>query len=134
MVRDLGGMGVNVSLWDVIDKGYVVGLCIVMVEKVIGIIGGYVDLINGMNWVFCGDFGLDDGVVNSVEDVCKVVWQCYKNGVDCIKIIVMGGVLSVVKDGSGLQFVDEELDVIVVIVMDYGMYMVVYVYGKEGMM
>lgn len=36
-------------------------------------IGGYVDLINGVCEDFKGDLGFVEGVVNSVEDVRKVV-------------------------------------------------------------
>ena len=120
-VRDLGGTGVNVSLRDAINKGYVVGPRIVTAEKAIGTTGGHADPTNGMNRVLRGDPGPDDGVVNSAEDARKAVRQRYKNGADCIKITATGGVLSVAKDGSGPQFVDEELDAIVATATDYNM-------------
>lgn len=133
-VRDLGGTGVNVSLRDAIDKGYVVGPRIVTAEKAIGTTGGHADPTNGMNRVLRGDPGPDDGVVNSAEDARKAVRQRYKNGADCIKITATGGVLSVAKDGSGPQFVDEELDAIVATATDYGMHTAAHAHGKEGMM
>lgn len=133
-VRDLGGSGVNVSLRNAIDKGYIVGPRIVTAEKAIGTTGGHADPTNGMNRVLRGDPGPDDGVVNSAEDARKAVRQRYKNGADCIKITATGGVLSVAKDGSGPQFVDEELDAIVATASDYGMHTAAHAHGKEGML
>lgn len=133
-VRDLGGSGVNVSLRNAIDRGYVAGPRIVTAEKAIGTTGGHADPTNGMNRVLRGDPGPDQGVVNSAEDARKAVRQRYKNGADCIKITATGGVLSVAKDGSGPQFVDEELDAIVATANDYGMHTAAHAHGKEGML
>ncbi len=132
-VRDLGGSGVNVSLRNAIDRGFIVGPRIVTAEKAIGTTGGHADPTNGMNRVLRGDPGPDDGVVNSAEDARKAVRQRYKNGADCIKITATGGVLSVAKDGSGPQFVDIELDAIVATANDYGMHTAAHAHGKEGM-
>ena len=133
-VRDLGGTGVNVSLRNAIDRGYVIGPRIVTAEKAIGTTGGHADPTNGVNRVLRGDPGPDDGVVNSAEDARKAVRQRYKNGADCIKITATGGVLSVAKDGSGPQFIDEELDAIVATANDYGMHTAAHAHGKEGML
>ena len=133
-VRDLGGSGVNVSLRNAIDRGYVVGPRIVTAEKAIGTTGGHADPTNGVNRVLRGNPGPDEGVVNSAEDARKAVRQRYKNGADCIKITATGGVLSVAKDGSGPQFVDVELDAIVATAKDYGMHTAAHAHGKEGMM
>lgn len=134
LVRDLGGSGVNVSLRNAINAGYVVGPRIVTAEKAIGTTGGHADPTNGVNSVLMGDPGPAEGVVNSPEDARKAVRQRYKNGADCIKITATGGVLSVAKDGSGPQFVDEELDAIVATATDYGMHTAAHAHGKEGML
>lgn len=73
MVWDLGGSGVNVFLWNVIVKGKIFGFWIFIVEKVIVIIGGYVDFISGWKKELMGDFGLVEGVINSFVEVWKVV-------------------------------------------------------------
>lgn len=58
MVRNLGdGYNEIVVLCNVIVKGYVLGLCIYMVVKFIVMIGGYVDLSNGMLYLLCFDVG-----------------------------------------------------------------------------
>lgn len=133
-VRDLGGTGVNVSLRDAINKGYIVGPRIITAEKAIGTTGGHADPTNGVNSVLQGDPGPAEGVVNGVEDARKAVRQRYKNGADCIKITATGGVLSVAKDGSGPQFVEEELEAIVATAKDYGMHTAAHAHGKEGIM
>ncbi|MGH1434780.1 MAG: amidohydrolase family protein [Lewinella sp.] len=133
-VRDLGGSGVNVSLRNAINQGFIVGPRIVTAEKAIGTTGGHADPTNGVNHVLQGDPGPAEGVINGVEDARKAVRQRYKNGADCIKITATGGVLSVAKDGSGPQFVDEELEAIVATAKDYGMHTAAHAHGKEGIM
>lgn len=133
-VRDLGGSGVNVSLRDAINRGYIDGPRIITAEKAIGTTGGHADPTNGVNAVLRGDPGPAEGVINSAEDARKAVRQRYKNGADCIKITATGGVLSVAKDGSGPQFVDEELAAIVATANDYGMHTAAHAHGKEGML
>jgi len=131
-VRDLGGTGVNVSLRNAINQGYIVGPRIVTAEKAIGTTGGHADPTNGVNHVLQGDPGPAEGVINGVEDARKAVRQRYKNGADCIKITATGGVLSVAKDGSSPQFVDEELEAIVATAKDYGMHTAAHAHGNEG--
>lgn len=132
-VRDLGGSGVNVSLRNAIDRGYVPGPRIVTAEKAIGTTGGHADPTNGRNQEFRGDPGPAEGVINGPDDARKAVRQRYKNGADCIKITATGGVLSVAKDGSGPQFTDEEIAAIVATAKDYGMHTAAHAHGVEGM-
>ncbi|MCB0636203.1 MAG: amidohydrolase family protein [Lewinella sp.] len=133
-VRDLGGTGVNVSLRDAINRGYVEGPRIVTAEKAIGTTGGHADPTNGLNQALMGSPGPAEGVINSAADAREAVRQRYKNGADCIKITATGGVLSLASDGSGPQFVAEELDAIVATARDYGMHTAAHAHGKEGMM
>ncbi|WP_420459384.1 amidohydrolase family protein [Neolewinella sp.] len=132
-VRDLGGSGVNVSLRDAINKGYVVGPRIFTAEKAIATTGGHADPSNGRNDELTFDAGPDAGVINGPEEAYKAVRTRYKNGADCIKITATGGVLSVAKDGSGPQFTDEELAAIVAAAKDYGMHTAAHAHGTEGM-
>jgi imidazolonepropionase-like amidohydrolase len=132
-VRDLGGTGVNVSLRNAIDQGFVKGPRIVTAEKAIGTTGGHADPSNGVRKELKGDPGPADGVVNSPEDARKAVRQRYKNGADCIKITATGGVLSVAKDGQGPQFQMDELKAIVSTANDYGMHSAAHAHGAEGM-
>ena len=132
-VRDLGGSGVNVSLRNAINRGFVEGPRILTCEKAIGTTGGHADPTNGLRKDLMGDPGPKEGVINSPEDARKAVRQRYKNGADCIKITSTGGVLSVAKDGQGPQFTVEELEAIVSTAKDYGMVTAAHAHGAEGM-
>jgi len=132
-VRDLGGSGVNVSLRNAINLGYVDGPRIYTAEKSIATTGGHADPTNGVRNDLKGNPGPKDGVINSVEDAYKAVRQRYKNGADCIKITATGGVLSVAKDGSGPQFTLEEVQAVVKAANDYGMTTAAHAHGIEGM-
>lgn len=132
-VRDLGGSGVNVSLRNAINRGYIEGPRIFTAEKSIATTGGHADPSNGRNDAIGYDAGPEDGVINGPEDAYKAVRARYKNGADCIKITATGGVLSVAKDGSGPQFTDEELAAIVAAAKDYGMHTAAHAHGREGM-
>ena len=132
-VRDLGGSGVNVSLRDAINKGYIRGPRIYTAEKSLATTGGHADPTNGVKDELKGNPGPKDGVINSVEDAYKAVRQRYKNGADCIKITATGGVLSVAKDGMGPQFTLEEVQAVVAAAKDYGMVTAAHAHGVEGM-
>lgn len=132
-VRDLGGTGVNVSLRNAINQGFVDGPRIFTAEKAIATTGGHADPTNGVRDELKEDPGPKEGVVNSPEDARKAVRQRYKNGADCIKITATGGVLSVAKDGMGPQFKDDELDAIISTADDYGLHTAAHAHGAEGM-
>lgn len=132
-VRDLGGTGVNVSLRNAIEQGYIVGPRIFTAEKAIATTGGHADPTNGVKRELRGDPGPAEGVVNSVEDAWKAVRQRYKNGADLIKVTATGGVLSVAASGDNPQFRQEELEAIVAAAKDYGFTVAAHAHGKEGM-
>jgi len=132
-VRDLGGSGVNVSLRNAINRGFIEGPRIYTCEKGIGTTGGHADPTNGVRKDLQHDPGPKEGVINSVEDAKKAVRQRYKNGADVIKITATGGVLSVAKDGQGPQFTVEEVEAIVSTADDYGFVAAAHAHGAEGM-
>lgn len=132
-VRDLGGSGVNVSLRNAINRGFIDGPRIYTAEKSLATTGGHADPTNGVRSDLKGDPGPAEGVLNSVEDAKKAVRQRYKNGADVIKITATGGVLSVAKDGSGPQFTVEEVKAVVDAAHDYGFVTAAHAHGAEGM-
>ncbi len=132
-VRDLGGSGVNVSLRNAINQGFVVGPRIFTAGKSIATTGGHADPTNGYREDLVGDPGPKEGVINSPEDARQAVRQRYKDGADLIKITATGGVLSIAKDGSGPQFTDAELKAIIETAKDYGMHTAAHAHGAEGM-
>ena len=132
-VRDLGGSGVNNSLRDAINKGYVDGPTIYSAGKSIATTGGHADPTNGYKDDLMGNPGPAEGVVNSPEEARKAVRQRYKNGADVIKITATGGVLSMAKSGQNPQFFEDELKAIVETANDYGMLTAAHAHGDEGM-
>lgn len=133
-VRDLGGTGVNTSLRDAINSGFVSGPRIISVGKSLATTGGHADPTNSFRRSDMGRPGPDQGVVNGVEAAREAVRQQYKNGADHIKITATGGVLSVAKSGQNPQFMKDELEAIIQTANDYDMHVAAHAHGKEGML
>lgn len=132
-VRDLGGSGVNISLRNAINKGYVKGPRVYTAGKAIATTGGHADPTNGYRKDLMGDPGPKDGVANGPDECRQAVRQRYKDGSDLIKITATGGVLSVAKSSSNPQFTEEEIKAIVETAKDYGFRVAVHAHGAEGM-
>lgn len=132
-LRDLGGSGVNISLRNAINKGLIVGPRIYTAGKSLATTGGHADPTNNYREDLMGDPGPDEGVVNGLADCAKAVRMRYKTGADLIKITATGGVLSMAKDGSGAQFTEEEIRMIVSTAKDYGFKVAAHAHGAEGM-
>lgn len=132
-VRDMGGSGVNVSLRDAVNKGYIDGPRIYTAEKAIGTTGGHADPTNGVKKGLYPVPGPAEGVVNGVDDAREAVRQRYKNGADWIKITATGGVLSVAKNGQNPQFTLDEIKAITETAKDYGLFVAAHAHGDEGM-
>ena len=133
-VRDLGGSGVNTSLRDAIEAGYVDGPRVISVGKSLATTGGHADPTNSFKRDLMGNPGPESGVVNGVAEAREAVRQNYKLGVDHIKITATGGVLSVAKSGQNPQFMDDELEAIIETARDYDMHVAAHAHGKEGML
>ncbi len=131
-VRDVGGSGVNISLRNAINRGWIVGPRIYTAGKTLGSTGGHGDPTDGLRDDLMGNPGPKDGVVNGVDECIKAVRMRYKEGSDCIKILATGGVLSLEKDGSGAQLTEEEIKAIVQTAKDYGMKVAAHAHGAEG--
>jgi imidazolonepropionase-like amidohydrolase len=132
-VRDLGGTGVNISLRNAINKGWITGPRIFTAGKAIATTGGHADPTNGYRKDLMGDPGPAQGVANGPDECRQAVRQRYKEGSDLIKITATGGVLSVAKSASNPQFTEEEIKAIVETAKDYGFKVAVHAHGAEGM-
>lgn len=132
-VRDLAGTGVNISLRNAINKGWIKGPRVFTAGRGIATTGGHLDPTNGFRKDLMGNPGPADGVANGAEECMKAVRQRYKEGSDLIKITATGGVLSVAKSSSNPQFNDAELKAIVETAKDYGFKVAVHAHGAEGM-
>ncbi len=132
-VRDLGGSGVNVSLRNAINKGWITGPRIFTAGKSIATTGGHADPTNAYRKDLMGDPGPKEGVINGSEDAFQAVRQRYKDGADLIKITATGGVLSQAKDGANAQFTEEEIKAVVSAAKDYGFKVAAHAHGAERM-
>lgn len=132
-VRDLGGTGVNISLRNAINKGWIKGPRVYTAGKSIATTGGHADPTNGYRKELMGNPGPAEGVVNGPDECRQAVRQRYKDGSDLIKITATGGVLSVAKSSSNPQFTEEEIKAIVETAKDYGFKVAVHAHGAEGM-
>jgi imidazolonepropionase-like amidohydrolase len=132
-VRDLGGTGVNISLRNAINKGWIIGPRVYTAGKAIATTGGHADPTNGYRADLMGDPGPKDAVADGPDECRKAVRQRYKEGSDLIKITATGGVLSNAKNGSNPQFTEEEIKAIVETAKDYGFKVAAHAHGAEGM-
>ena len=132
-VRDLGGVGVNISLRDAINEGKVIGPRIFTAGNIISSTGGHGDFTNVMKKESYGILGPKDGIVDSPEDARKAVRQRYKNGADWIKITATGGVLDISKSDANPQFTNKEIYTITQTASDYGLKVAAHAHGDEGM-
>lgn len=132
-VRDLGGTGVNVSLRNAINAGYVKGPRIYTSRKSIAVTGGHADPTNGAKEGLFDVPGPEHGVANGPDDCRHAVRYQFKHGADMIKITATGGVLSEAKDGFRPAFSREELEAIVSTANDLGIMVAAHAHGDEGM-
>jgi imidazolonepropionase-like amidohydrolase len=134
-VRNVGDGGMEtISLRNAINKGIVPGPRILTSGKTIATTGGHGDPTNGLPTDLYEPPTPEEGVVDSFEDIKKAVRQRYKDGADGIKITATGGVLSVAKSGENPQFTYNELEALISIAKDYGLWVAAHAHGKEGML
>jgi imidazolonepropionase-like amidohydrolase len=134
-VRNVGDGGMEtISLRNAINKGIVPGPRILTSGKTIATTGGHGDPTNGLPTNLYEPPTPEEGVVDSFEDIKKAVRQRYKDGTDGIKITATGGVLSVAKSGENPQFTNNELEALISIAKDYGLWVAAHAHGKEGML
>ena len=134
-VRNVGDGGMEtISLRNAINKGIVPGPRILTSGKTIATTGGHGDPTNGLPTDLYEPPTPEEGVVDSFEDIKKAVRQRYKDGTDGIKITATGGVLSVAKSGENPQFTNSELEALISIANDYGLWVAAHAHGKEGML
>lgn len=132
-VRDLGGSGVNISLRDAIEAGYVDGPRILTAGNGLAVTGGHGDPTNAHNRELRGEPGPHQGVVDGIAEIRKGVRHQIKLGADWIKITATGGVLSVAREGQRPQFSEEEIEMVVETAADWGIQVAAHAHGDEGM-
>ena len=100
-VRNLGdSFNSTIALRKAIARGEAIGPRIYTAGKAIGTTGGHADPTDGFSEKVMGNPGPMDGVINGPDQARQAVRQHYKEGVDLIKIMASGGVLSVETSGD----------------------------------
>lgn len=132
-VRDLGGSGVNISLRNAINSGWVEGPRIFTAGKALSITGGHGDPTNGARWDLFDPPGAEEGVADGPDECRKAVREQVQRGADCIKVCATGGVLSLARDGRLPHYADDELVTIVKTARDLGVDVAAHAHGDEGM-
>ncbi|BAU51991.1 metal-dependent hydrolase family protein [Mucilaginibacter gotjawali] len=132
-VRDLGGIGVNISLRNAINHGLTEGPRIVTAGRAISASGGHMDGSVGFrDDAFNHKMGPDDGVADGRDELIKAVRLQIKRGSDVIKIASTGGVLDLSENGSGAEFTIDEIKAVVETAKDYGLRVACHAHGAEG--
>jgi len=132
-VRNLGDQfNVSIALRRAVEAGKVRGPRIFTAGRPIGSTGGHADASNAWDPFLYSDDPRLDTVCNGPDSCREAVRQRYKDGVDSIKIMATGGVMSLEKSGTAPQFTDEELKAIVSTAHDYNLKVAVHAHGNEG--
>jgi len=134
-VRDVGSSPFfAVDLRKAIDSGYIPGPRVVASGPGISITGGHGDMngfapaVSNMMYPAEKDYAIADGP----EEVRKVVREQVKYGVDVIKILATGGVLSAGDKPGAEQFTYEELKVAADEAHRAGRKIAAHAHGTEG--
>jgi len=134
-VRDVGSQPFfAVDLRNAINSGFIPGPRVVASGPGISITGGHGDMngfapaVNNMMYPAEKDFAIADGP----EEVRKVVREQIKYGVDVIKILATGGVLSAGDKPGAEQFTYEELKIAADEAHHAGRKIAAHAHGTEG--
>lgn len=131
-VRDVGSRGnVDVSLKRAIEQGLVVGPRLWVAGEIIGPTGGHSDRTNGVA-PGISNSEWSASVIDSPDDVRKVIRQRHRLGADLIKITPSGGVGSVGDDPKLQLMTNEEIKAAIETAHALGMKIAAHAHGKSA--
>lgn len=131
-VRDVGATtGVVVALKKAINAGIVVGPRMWVSGSPLGPTGGHNDSANGFDPELSHP-DWKDNIVNSPEDARRVVREHRRAGVDLIKIMPSGGVLSIGDDPSLQLMADDEIKEVIDTAHALGMKVAAHAHGLKA--
>jgi len=131
-VRNLGdNFNSTLALRKAIQKGWVIGPRIFTVGSPIGTTGGHADPTDGYSDEVMERL-ITRSVINGPDEARRAVRQHYKDGVDLIKIMASGGVLSQETSGDNPQMDEDEIRAIVTTAHEYGLKVAVHAHGAEA--
>lgn len=110
-VREVGALLFNdVALRDAINRGWAVGPRMQVAAHALSIAGGHCDEDNAYpHDALRKEFGVAEGIANTVDQVREAVRHQVKHGADVIKVCATGGVMSFGDSVGNQQFTEEEL-------------------------
>jgi imidazolonepropionase-like amidohydrolase len=131
-VRDVGAdVGPIVALKKAIAKGIVAGPRLWVAGPPLGPTGGHGDPANGLDPLLTHE-GWKDSLVDSPEDARRIVRELRRNGVDLIKIMPSGGVLSIGDDPNQQLMTDDEIKAVIDTAHTLGMKVAAHAHGKHA--
>jgi imidazolonepropionase-like amidohydrolase len=132
-VRNLGDANYStVALRHAIAAGWADGPRIYTAGTAIGTTGGHADPTNGYSEQVMRAFPAPE-VFNGADGARAAVREHAKRGVDVIKIMTTGGVLSLGDSAHGAQMTNDEVRAVVETAHEYGLKVAVHAHGTEGM-
>ena len=130
-VRDVGGeTGVVVALKRAIAGGKIAGPRLWVSGYPLGPTGGHGDPQNGMSPEL--DFHSEGRVIDGPDEAAKVVRRMHRDGVDLIKIMPSGGVLSIGDDPNNTLMTDAEISAVVNTAHSLGMRVAAHAHGRDA--
>jgi imidazolonepropionase-like amidohydrolase len=131
-IRDVGAVtGVVVALKRAIAKGIVDGPRMWVAGTPLGPTGGHNDSANGFDPALSHP-GWTDNIVNSPEDARRIVRTLRREGVDLIKIMPSGGVLSIGDDPNMQLMADDEIKAVIDTAHSLGLKVAAHAHGKKA--
>lgn len=132
-VRDCGAnTQVVVALKKSIEGGVVPGPRMWVAGAALGPTGGHGDPVNGLRAEFADIPHIADNVVDGPESARLAVRRLKREGVDLIKIMPSGGVMSIGDDPRHQLMTDEEIKAVIDIAHALGMKVAAHAHGKEA--
>jgi len=132
-VRNLGDTNYStLALRKAIAAGWAEGPRVYTAGPAIGTTGGHADGTNGYSDQVMRLFP-EPEIFNGADGARAAVREHVKHGVNVIKIMTTGGVLSLGDSAQGAQMTDDEIKAVVETAHDYGLKVAVHAHGTEGM-
>lgn len=132
-VRDCGAnTQVVVALKKAIENGVVPGPRMWVAGTPLGPTGGHGDQVNGLRTEFAELPHVSDNLVDSPEAARIAVRRLKREGVDLIKIMPSGGVMSIGDDPRHQLMTDDEIKAIIDTAHALGMKVAAHAHGKQA--
>jgi imidazolonepropionase-like amidohydrolase len=131
-IRDVGARpGVVIALKKAIAKGEIAGPRMFVAGPPLGPTGGHSDPSNGFDPELSHE-GWTNWIVDSPEAARHAVRKLHQMGVDLIKIMPSGGVLSIADDPNAQLMADDEIKAVIDTAHSLGMKVAAHAHGKQA--